>query len=251
MEGFADLLRAEIKRVGPTMRALALRAGVPYRSLQDYVGGHSKPGWEALEALSAAGVDINRLLGRRAPSGSYSIPADNKRSDSIKEMFAALEVAAGAARTMSHDYQKIAFDLLRAVHELTLMESAHAWDTGKDDGQFDGLNAAWFLAVAARLTAAARDLELEAAVTTPKTAALPPEKPQTARVRPRNSNSTKQLTEDLLSLGGLTTFAQLADCLGVSPACVAGWRMRDTIPKSGQKAIAAFKARMAAERRNG
>jgi transcriptional regulator with XRE-family HTH domain len=60
-------LRAMINARGETLKSFSERSHVPYRSLQEYVGGKNKPGFEQLQKIAAAGLDIGFLL-----TGVYS-----------------------------------------------------------------------------------------------------------------------------------------------------------------------------------
>jgi transcriptional regulator with XRE-family HTH domain len=53
---------------GLSIRQLSADAGVPYRTLQDYIGGKRKPGADHLVKLAEVGVDIHWLLTGGRPS---------------------------------------------------------------------------------------------------------------------------------------------------------------------------------------
>lgn len=63
----ASRLRAVIDARGQSLRAFSDQTGIKYRSLQEYVAGNSMPGYEQLQKMSEAGVDIMYLL-----TGVYS-----------------------------------------------------------------------------------------------------------------------------------------------------------------------------------
>jgi transcriptional regulator with XRE-family HTH domain len=60
-------LRAAISARGETLKSFSDRSGIPYRSLQEYVAGKNKPGFEQLQKIAASGVDVGFLL-----TGTYS-----------------------------------------------------------------------------------------------------------------------------------------------------------------------------------
>ncbi|MFZ4605226.1 MAG: helix-turn-helix domain-containing protein [Caulobacter sp.] len=60
-------LRAAINARGETLRSFSDRSGIPYRSLQEYVAGKNKPGFEQLQKIATSGVDVGFLL-----TGTYS-----------------------------------------------------------------------------------------------------------------------------------------------------------------------------------
>lgn len=62
-----ERLRAVIGARGETLKSFSDRSGVPYRSLQEYVAGKNKPGFEQIQKIAAAGIDIGFLL-----TGIYS-----------------------------------------------------------------------------------------------------------------------------------------------------------------------------------
>lgn len=65
--GIEGRLRLAIAARWPSMRAFAREAGIPYRSLQNYLRGEQLPGSEALARCALLGIDVNWLLtgGRR------------------------------------------------------------------------------------------------------------------------------------------------------------------------------------------
>ena len=59
-----DRLRRFLQLRGWTIRSLADRTGIPYRTLQDYLANKNRPGTAHLSAMAGAGVDLNWLLGK-------------------------------------------------------------------------------------------------------------------------------------------------------------------------------------------
>ena len=55
-------LRASIERSGLSIREFSGLAGLPYRTLQNYLAGDRLPGAEALAQIAGAGVDLNWLV---------------------------------------------------------------------------------------------------------------------------------------------------------------------------------------------
>lgn len=64
----ARRLRFAIALRGLSIRDFSDLAQIPYRTMQDYLAGISKPGADQLAKLSAAGIDLNWLLTGRVPS---------------------------------------------------------------------------------------------------------------------------------------------------------------------------------------
>lgn len=66
-------LREMVSGRGQSLKRFSEQVGIPYRSFQDYIAGKSKPGFEQLEKLARAGLDVGYLLSGRPttnfPSG--------------------------------------------------------------------------------------------------------------------------------------------------------------------------------------
>lgn len=65
---------------GWSIRTLADRSHVPYRTLQNYLGDERSPGAEQLAGLLRAGIDLNWLLGAR-PAGALTPGYELDESD--------------------------------------------------------------------------------------------------------------------------------------------------------------------------
>ena len=61
-----DRLRASIDGRGWSLADFSRRCGVPYRSIQDYVAGKSKPGFEQLTKFALSGIDVSYVLTGRS-----------------------------------------------------------------------------------------------------------------------------------------------------------------------------------------
>lgn len=61
-----DRLREIIRGRGNTIKGFAENLGIPYRSMQDYIAGKSKPGFDQLQKLSMAGIDVGYILTGKA-----------------------------------------------------------------------------------------------------------------------------------------------------------------------------------------
>jgi transcriptional regulator with XRE-family HTH domain len=57
-----ERMRRLISARGQSMKAFSDQSGIPYRSLQDYVAGKNRPGFEQLQKMAAVGVDVSFLL---------------------------------------------------------------------------------------------------------------------------------------------------------------------------------------------
>lgn len=57
-----ERLRASIEGRGWTLAAFSRASGVPYRSIQDYVSGKSKPGFDQLAKFAERGLDLAYIL---------------------------------------------------------------------------------------------------------------------------------------------------------------------------------------------
>jgi len=57
-----ERLRASIEGRDWTLAGFSRRCGVPYRSLQDYVSGKSKPGFDQLSKFAENGLDVHYIL---------------------------------------------------------------------------------------------------------------------------------------------------------------------------------------------
>lgn len=57
-----DRLREIIRGRGETIKGFADNLGIPYRSLQDYIAGKSKPGFDQLLKIANSGIDVGYLL---------------------------------------------------------------------------------------------------------------------------------------------------------------------------------------------
>lgn len=64
----ASRLKRYLTFSGKTLRDFEKETGIPYRSLQSYVSGKSKPGADQLVLMVAAGIDVNWLLTGKFPS---------------------------------------------------------------------------------------------------------------------------------------------------------------------------------------
>lgn len=60
-------LRASIEGRGWSLMDFSRRSGVPYRSLQDYVSGKSKPGFDQLTKFADVGLDVAFVLTGQSP----------------------------------------------------------------------------------------------------------------------------------------------------------------------------------------
>ncbi len=58
----AERLRGIIQARGESLKSFSDKSGIPYRSLQEYVGGKNKPGFEQLQKMASVGVDVGFLL---------------------------------------------------------------------------------------------------------------------------------------------------------------------------------------------
>jgi len=75
-------LRSMIEGQGETLASFSRRCGVPYRSIQDYVAGKSRPGFEQLVKFASAGLDIGFILtGTHVPIAREILPDAIKLSD--------------------------------------------------------------------------------------------------------------------------------------------------------------------------
>jgi transcriptional regulator with XRE-family HTH domain len=88
-----DRLKVAIKARGQSLRGYADTVGIPYRSMQDYVGGKSKPGLDQLEKIAKSGIDIGYILTGRSTTNYPSSPSDGVvasallgADDEIKEL---------------------------------------------------------------------------------------------------------------------------------------------------------------------
>ena len=61
-----DRLRMSIEGRGWSLANFSRLSGVPYRSLQDYVAGKSKPGFDQLAKFADKGLDVNYILTGKA-----------------------------------------------------------------------------------------------------------------------------------------------------------------------------------------
>jgi transcriptional regulator with XRE-family HTH domain len=67
-------LRRLLRMRGQSIREFSEIAGIPYRTLQDYLAGKAKPGAEQLARVAAAGLDVNFLLtGKTLKSAEFSV----------------------------------------------------------------------------------------------------------------------------------------------------------------------------------
>jgi transcriptional regulator with XRE-family HTH domain len=66
--GFKENLRLLREQAGLTQTEMAKRAGVPFRSYQNWEAGSREPRIQALAALAAAlGVTVDELIGQESP----------------------------------------------------------------------------------------------------------------------------------------------------------------------------------------
>lgn len=72
-------LRRSIELRGESLAAFARATKIPYRSLQDYVGGQSKPGFDQLAKMAEGGLDIGFIL-TGFPTGSVDHPSPDRAS---------------------------------------------------------------------------------------------------------------------------------------------------------------------------
>lgn len=77
-----ERLRASIEGRGKSLAAFARHSNIPYRSLQDYVAGKSKPGFEQLAKLAHQGLDVGYILtGHPTAETDELLPAMARLSD--------------------------------------------------------------------------------------------------------------------------------------------------------------------------
>lgn len=57
-----ERIRRVIAARGQSLKAFSDQSGIPYRSLQDYVAGKNRPGFDQLQRMAVTGVDISYLL---------------------------------------------------------------------------------------------------------------------------------------------------------------------------------------------
>lgn len=58
----SERIRDAIRARGQTLKGFSTVMDIPYRSMQDYVAGKSKPGFEQLKKFAKAGIDIGYIL---------------------------------------------------------------------------------------------------------------------------------------------------------------------------------------------
>ncbi|WP_156839891.1 helix-turn-helix domain-containing protein [Novosphingobium aquimarinum] len=79
-----ERLRASIEGRGLSLAAFSRQCGVPYRSLQDYVSGKSRPGFEQLMKFSNAGLDVDFILTGKTKDGVIvSLPESISLGDGL------------------------------------------------------------------------------------------------------------------------------------------------------------------------
>lgn len=62
-----DRLRGILKARGLSIRHFSDKTGIPYRTLQDYLGNRSKPNAEQLQIMADHGINVHYLMSGRLP----------------------------------------------------------------------------------------------------------------------------------------------------------------------------------------
>lgn len=121
-----ERLRSSIEGRGETLAAFSRRCGVPYRSVQDYVGGKSRPGFEQLAKFAEAGLDVTYIL-----TGSPTGELDCRTANNV-------ELAEGVAFNISSYRQVEIASLLDAIDRgFELRDWIAVWDFA--DGYVPGV----------------------------------------------------------------------------------------------------------------
>lgn len=79
----ADRLKRYLSFSGKSLRDFEKQTGIPYRSLQSYTSGKSKPGTDQLVLMSEAGIDMNWLLTGSLRRPVHMISAIDENDDDI------------------------------------------------------------------------------------------------------------------------------------------------------------------------
>jgi len=85
-------LRRLLRLRGQSIREFSEAAGIPYRTLQDYLAGKAKPGADQLARIAGAGIDVNFLLNGKARRMGVWIPDDAPPDDETYYVLADAEV---------------------------------------------------------------------------------------------------------------------------------------------------------------
>lgn len=64
-------MRSSIEGRGLSLASFSRLSGVPYRSVQDYVAGKSRPGFEQLAKFAVAGIDIGFILTGKSTAADF------------------------------------------------------------------------------------------------------------------------------------------------------------------------------------
>lgn len=122
-------LRVSIEGRGFGLASFSRFSEVPYRSIQDYVSGKSKPGFEQLAKFAAAGLDIGYILTGH-PTGSLSHPSG---SGMIEGAIAAQHDGVTATIYGRATLEKIVEPFAdRALEHLELRDWIEAWNLADD-----------------------------------------------------------------------------------------------------------------------
>jgi transcriptional regulator with XRE-family HTH domain len=112
---------------GQSIREFSDATGIPYRTLQDYLGDKSKPGAEQLARIASAGIDVNLLLSGKARRFGYLLeipaPADDEVYYILGDMEVlnaidrkAKEAITGLLKEHLKDGEKLSFEELLAAY---------------------------------------------------------------------------------------------------------------------------------------
>lgn len=117
-------LRHALDTMGLKINEAAERAGIPYRSMQNYLRGEREPGAEALASINEQlGISIDWLLTGTGPMRRSSKPegaALSPRDKGLLELFHALDDEAQREIQSAAEEKKRLKDMERQLKELSL-----------------------------------------------------------------------------------------------------------------------------------
>ncbi len=112
-------LRRLLRLRGQSIREFSEATGVPYRTLQDYLGGKAKPGAEQLGRIALAGLDVNFLLTGKALRGGFRIKDTAPADDETYYLLADAEVVEAIDRKAKDTISHLLREHLKADNDLT------------------------------------------------------------------------------------------------------------------------------------
>lgn len=115
-----ERLRESIDGRGWSLADFSRLSGVPYRSLQDYVAGKSKPGFEQLMKFACAGIDVSYVL-----TGNVL----DEQNNSLPPFFTVGDVGVGKSGYRKADIEPI---LSKVGDGFTLRDWIAIWTFAED-----------------------------------------------------------------------------------------------------------------------